>query len=211
MFYHQKALDLYYAEIKFLLRLRKIHKMTDKKEETASFVLRLSQKIYNNDDGEAQVQWRGNIRHVQTGEEKRFLNFEDATAFVQNKLSDLTLKAVEDKPVEEQKGIISKSFDFWKQVAAVTPKLVLDSIKDPKKQASQFQEQLQEQFAQISENIGQKIEDKIGQKIELDDILGSSKSDSRKIMAMLGLMAEQIEALDKKIDLLKSEKPKKGK
>ena len=52
--------------------------MANKKEETASFVLRLSQKIFEKEDGDHQVEWRGNIRHVQSGEEARFTNFEDA-------------------------------------------------------------------------------------------------------------------------------------
>jgi hypothetical protein len=172
--------------------------MADKKEETASFVLRLSQKIYKNDQDEPHVQWRGSIRHVQTGDEARFVNFEDAQSFVQTKLADLTLKAIEDKSEEEQKGILTKSFDFWKKVATATPKLVIESIKDPKKQAAQLQEQIQEQIQQFSE----KIEDKIGQKIEIDDILGSSKSDSRKILQLLAEMSKKIDELDKKVEKL---------
>ena len=68
--------------------------MTSKKEETASFVLRLSQKIFENEEGEPHVEWRGNIRHVQSGEETRFTNFEDAQIFVQQTLTDMTIKAV---------------------------------------------------------------------------------------------------------------------
>ncbi|MFB0906782.1 MAG: hypothetical protein QMB03_00615, partial [Spirosomataceae bacterium] len=101
--------------------------MTNNKEETASFVLRLSQKIYNSEEGEPQIQWRGSIRHVQSGDEQRFANFERATSFMQSKLSDMTLKAIEDKPVEEHKGIISMSFDFWKKMASNAPKVVIES------------------------------------------------------------------------------------
>lgn len=173
-------------------------KMAEKKEENASFVLRLSQKIYKTENGESQIQYRGSIRHVQTGDEKRFSNFDGATAFVQSKLSDLTMKAVEDHPEEEQKGLISKSFDFWKKMASATPKLVLDSIKDPKKQVAQFQDQLQEQFHQLG--------DAIGQKIDIDDILGSSKSDSRKILQLLSQLTEKVEALNEKVDVLAKKK-----
>jgi phosphoenolpyruvate-protein kinase (PTS system EI component) len=173
--------------------------MVTKKEETASFVLRLSQKIYKNDDNEPQIQWRGNIRHVQSGDETRFSTFDNATEFVQSKLADLTLKAVEDKTEDEQKGIISKSFDFWKKVAAVTPKLVIDSIKDPKKQAAQLQDQIQEQIHQFSDSIEHTLEER---KSDLDNWLGASKSDSRKIVEMLGEMSAQITALNQKVDEL---------
>ena len=81
--------------------------MSPKKDETASFMLRFTQKIFNSESGEPQVQWRGNIRHVQGGEEKRFSDFDEALGFIQSKLADLTIGAMEDKPLEEQKGILS--------------------------------------------------------------------------------------------------------
>lgn len=180
--------------------------MAEKKEETASFVLRLSQKIYKSDEGEPQIQWRGNIRHVQSGDEIRISDYNAATEFVKNKLGDLTQKAVEDKPEDEQKGILSKSFDFWKKVAAEAPKMVMDTIKDPKKQAAHLQEQITEQFQQIGDAIEHKIEERVGKKLELEDILGSSKADSRKILEMLSDLSEQIVALNKKVDKLSKTK-----
>ena len=179
--------------------LFKIYTMASNKEETASFVLRLSQKIYKTDEGEPQIQWRGNIRHVQTGEESRFSTFENAQEFVQQKLEAMTIKAIEDKPEAEQKGIIEQSFDFWKKVAAVTPKLVMDSIKDPKKQAAQIQEQIQEQIHQFSDVIEHTIEER---KSGLDNWLGASKSDSRKIVEILSEMSAQISVLNHKVDEL---------
>lgn len=176
--------------------------MAEKKEETASFVLRLSQKIYDSESGEPEVSWRGNIRHVQSGDEVRVADFDKATEFVKQKLKDLTMKAVEDKPEHEQKGILSKSFDFWKKMASEAPKIVMETIKDPKKQAAHLQEQISEQFQQIGEAIEQKIEDRVGKKIELEDILGSSKADSRKILEMLAEMNQQIVDLKRKVEKL---------
>ena len=117
-------------------------------------------------------------------------------------MGDLTQKAVEDKPEEEQKGILSKSFDFWKKVAAEAPKMVMDTIKDPKKQAAHLQEQITEQFQQIGENLEHKIEERFGKKIEMEDILGSTKSDSRKILELLADMSAQIVDLNKKVEKL---------
>jgi uncharacterized protein (DUF1697 family) len=172
-------------------------------------VLRFTQKIYQA-EGEDQVQWRGTIRHVQSGEETRFTHFNDATTFVQDKLSDLTLQAVEDKSPEEQTGILSKSFDFWKKVATVTPKMVMESIKDPKKQAAIFQEQIQEQLQQVGDALGQRLEDTIGQrKLEIDDWRGPSKSDFKSMLKMLEQMSEQMEALNKKVERIQKDKSKK--
>ncbi len=185
--------------------------MPEKKEETASFVLRLSQKIYKSDEGEPQIQWRGNIRHVQSGDEIRISDYNAATEFVKNKLGDLTQKAVEDKPEEEQKGILSKSFDFWKKVASEAPKMVMETIKDPKKQAAHIQEQITEQFQQIGDNLEHKIEERFGKKIELEDIFGSTKSDSRKILEKLVDMSEQIVALNKKVEAFSKSQKKSSK
>lgn len=163
---------------------QKLNEMAAKKEETASFVLRLSQKIFDNEAGEPHIEWRGNIRHVQSGDETRFSNFEDAQDFVQKKLTDMTMKAVEDKSESDQRGILTKSFDFWKKMATATPKLVLDSIKDPKKQAAHLQEQIQEQFHQISDLVGQKIEDTIGSNPSKSEITDKLESLNKKVDAM---------------------------
>lgn len=177
--------------------------MAENKEETASFVLRVSQKIYKEENGELQVQWRGNIRHVQSGQETRLSSFEGVQEFVQSKLSDLTLKAIEDKPEEEQKGIIAKSFDFWKKVANATPKLVIDSIKDPKKQAHHIQEQIQEQLYQFSDVISHKIEEKIGGKLDIENYLSSSKPEIKQMIQMLAGLTEKVEKLSKQVESLK--------
>jgi hypothetical protein len=107
--------------------------MSTKKDETASFMLRFTQKIFENEQDEPQVQWRGNIRHVQGGDEKRFSEFDDAVNFIQEKLAEMTIQQMEDKSPEEQKGILSKSFDLWKKMTLNAPKMVMETIKDPKR------------------------------------------------------------------------------
>lgn len=168
--------------------------MSTKKDETASFVLRFTQKIFKNEKGEPEVQWRGNIRHVQGGDEKRFSEFDEVTNFIQGKLADLTIQAMEDKSPEEQKGILSKSFDMWKKMALDAPKLVIETIKDPKKQVAQFQGQIQEQLNQVKGEIGEKL--------ELDSWLNSSKSDSKEIMDLLKKLSGEVSALNEKVEKL---------
>ena len=172
--------------------------MSAKKDETASFVLRFTQKIFQNDDGESQIQWRGNIRHVQSDEEKRFSEFEEVSKFIQTKLADLTIQAMEDKSPEEQKGIISKSFDLWKKMALDAPKMVIDTLKDPKKQI----EQVQSQIHQVQDAISHKIEEKIGNSLEIDEWRAASKNDYNNMMEMMTKMAKNIERLSEKVDAL---------
>ncbi len=176
--------------------------MANKKEETASFVVRFTQKIFQSEEGEAQVQWRGNIRHVQGGDEQRFSEFNNAVEFIKTKLADLTQKAVEDKPLEEQKGILSKSFDLWRKMAKDTPKMVVDTIKDPMKQISNVQSQVQDQISQVKDNITQTFEEKIGKNLEIDEWRGTTKSDYKNMMGLMEKMAEEISRLNDKVDEL---------
>lgn len=172
--------------------------MSAKKDETASFVLRFTQKIFKNTDGESEVQWRGHIRHVQSDEEKRFSEFNDVSKFIQTKLADLTINAMEDKSPEEQKGILSKSFDLWKKMTFDAPRLVIDTLKDPKKQVAQIQTQIN----QVQDAIGQKFEEKIGQRLEIDEWRAASKNDYNNLIEMMSNMAQKIEDLSEKVDKL---------
>ena len=184
--------------------------MAIKKDETASFVLRFTQKIFQNEQGEPQIQWRGNMRHVQSGDEKNFSKFDEVIQFIQGTLTDLTVQAMENKSPEEQKGILSKSFDLWKRMAIDTPKMVLDTLKDPKKQAhhiqEQIQEQIQERMHQVGDAFNQKLED-VREKLEVDEWRASSKSDYKNIMKMLEHMSSEIQSLNEKVEKLS----KKGK
>ena len=173
-----------------------------KKEETASFVLRFNQKIFENESGEAQVQWRGNIRHVQGGDEKRFSEFDEVVKFMQSKLTDLTMSAMEDKTPEEQKGILAKSFDLWKRMAMDTPKMVMETIKDPAKGVAQIQTQI----SQVSDVIGQKFESTLDQLPDLDGLRRASKEDTSAIMKKLDALTLALEKLDEKVERLNQNK-----
>ena len=131
--------------------------MAQQKKDTASFVLRFTQKVFQDEQGEHDVQWRGKIEHVQGGEELRFANVEEALTFIQGKLRDLTIQATEDKTPEEQQGILSKSFELWRRMAKDAPKMVRETIKDPMKQVAQIQSQIQE----VGDTIGQRINERI--------------------------------------------------
>ena len=178
--------------------------MAVKKDETASFMLRFTQKIFQNKEGESQVQCRGNIRHVQGGDEKRFSEFDDAVNFIQGKLAEMTIQQMEDKSPEEQKGILSKSFNLWKKMALSGPKMVMETIKDPKKQVEQIQSQIQDQV----EAIQQKVESRIVQNVDVDEWRGVSKSDHKSMMDLLGKMSKEISTLNKRVNKL-SKKEKK--
>ena len=106
--------------------------MTKKQEQTASFLVRFQQRIFE-ENGESEVQWRGKISHVQDGEEQRFSDFNDALSFMQQKLGELTEEATKHESSEEQESIIHKSLSMWKTIKDVGPKVIRNTLKDPKK------------------------------------------------------------------------------
>lgn len=163
-------------------------------DQTASFVVRFTQKIFNDDQGESQVQWRGKISHVQGGDAKNFTDMSKALDFIQNKLSELTIQATKDKSPEEQDGILTKSFDMWKKLAKASPKMVMNALKDPKAQVAQIQEQL----AQVG--------DEIGQKVEIDSWRAASKSDFKQVLEALNAITDKISDLDQKVASLQKKK-----
>jgi len=170
--------------------------MPTKTDQTASFMVRFTQNIYE-ENGEAQIQWRGSISHVQGDDKVNFSNFNDAMAFMQQKLTHLTKEATQDKSPEEREGILSKSFNIWKRVAQTGPKMIIDTIKDPKKQVSQIQEQISY------------IGDEISHKVGIDDWRMASKSDFKKMIQTLENLSEDVQQLHQKVDTLSKKKSTK--
>ena len=164
--------------------------MAQRKEGTASFMVRFNQKIYQDTDGQDQVQWRGKISHVQGGEQENFVEFADAITFIQDKLSGLTKQATEDRTPEEQEGILTKSLDMWKKLSTTGAKMAIETIKDPRKGVAQIQEQI----TQVGEEIGSKL--------EIDNIRSATKSDLQIVLNRLDEVSSDLRALHKKVDAL---------
>ena len=167
--------------------------MPTQNKQTASFMVRFNQSIYD-DSGEAVVQWRGKVSHVQDGDAVSFTDMSDAMSFIQDKLTELTKKATSDRTREEQEGIVEKSLEIWKKVKATGPKLILDTLKDPKKQVSQIQDQIQDQISQVGSELSAKV--------ELDQWRAASKSDFKQVKEHLASLNEAITALSQKVDNL---------
>lgn len=161
--------------------------MTKKAAQTASFMVRFNQKIYE-EKGESKIQWRGNVSHVQGGEDKNFTDFNDAVLFIQQHLEGLTKEATKHKSREQQEGILSKSLSLFKTFAATGPQLLKDTLKDPRKQVAFIQDQISE--------YGEDLMDKV----PLDDWRSASKSDFQEIKNSLNSLTKSVAALSKKVE-----------
>lgn len=170
--------------------------MSKQSDQTTSFVLRFTQHIFEDNQGESNVQWRGKITHVQGDDQKNFAEMEEAISFMQKKLSEMTLSSIDEKSESEKEGILTKSFDIWKRMAKSYPKMVMEVIKDPKGQVVQLQEQL----THVSEEIGDKI--------EIDSWRAASRNDVKEMKQMMESMSKQIKKLSDKVDKVTKKKSK---
>ena len=173
--------------------LVKIKIMKKKQEQTASFMVRFHQQIFE-ENGESKIQWRGKISHVQDGDEKRFSDFNDALNFMQNKLETLTEEATKHESTEKQESIIDKSLAMWKTIKDVGPKVLRDTLKDPKKQFNQIQGTIQGQISTIGEEIGEKV--------HIDQWRNASRSDFNTIKNQIESLSAEIKKLSTKMDTI---------
>jgi len=159
-------------------------------------MMRFTQKIYD-ENGESKVQWRGNVSHVQGGEDVNFTDFNDAVAFIQEHLTNLTMEATNDRTTTEQESILTKSFSLFKSVAATGPKIIKETLKDPRKQVATLQGQLSE--------YGEELLDKV----PIDQWRNASKSDFKEMQMTLEQLTKSVAELSKKVDDLHQGSTKK--
>ncbi len=167
--------------------------MNKKQEQNASFMVRFNQQIFEENE-EAKIQWRGKITHVQDGDEKRFSDFNDALVFMQNKLASLTEEATKYESSEKQESILDKSLSMWKTIKDVGPKVIRDTLKDPKKQLSHLQDEIQDKITIIG--------DEISEKVQINEWRNASRSDFNKIQNQIESLSTEIKKLSKKMDTL---------
>lgn len=163
--------------------------MAKKADQTASFMVRFNQIIFE-EDGEPKVQWRGKVSHVQGGEDQSFSDFNDAVRFIQERLADLTIEATKDKTPEQQNSLLKKSFSLWKTVAKEGPKVIMETIKDPRKSVSQLQDQISD--------FGEDLMDKV----PIDQWRNASRSDFNSIKESISQLADEMKKLNVKVDAI---------
>lgn len=163
--------------------------MTKKADQTASFMVRFNQIIFE-EDGESKVQWRGKVSHVQGGEDKSFSDFNDAVTFIRERLADLTLEATKDETPEDQNSLLKKSFSLWKTMAKEGPKVFMETIKDPRKSVAQ----LQDQISDFGEDLKEKV--------KIDEWRNASRSDFNAIKESISELAAEVKALNSKVDAI---------
>lgn len=118
--------------------------ITSTDRSIASFMVRFTQELWRDAQGEPHVQWRGQIRHVQGDEEASFTNLADALAFMQHHLAQLTSNSVHGGNTVEQQKVLRESFKLWEQFASTYSDMMLEAMERTLKQSQALKQQMDE-------------------------------------------------------------------
>ena len=105
-----------------------IEEAMNTQRSVASFMLRFTQDLWQDENGDPKVQWRGRINHVQGDEEIPFTDFTEALTFIQKQMQELTLKAFPAADPGTQEKALTESFKLWEQFTANIGSQVSDAF-----------------------------------------------------------------------------------
>lgn len=121
--------------------------MESPQSRVASFLVRFTQHLWQDTNGEPKVAWRGNVKHVQGDEAAHFTDFTDALKFMQDQLADVTRNALnENENMDFDKGMKS-SFQIWEQFSKNYSDMVLETWQKSLEKTQQVQDAMQKTFA----------------------------------------------------------------
>lgn len=154
-------------------------------DNVASFVLRFTQEMWQDTEGEPHIQWRGHIRHVQGDEEVRFTNFTDAVMFIQRYLTKLALDGSSRGEPLNQGKVLRESFKLWKQFTSSYTDMMFQMLEQNIDHTETFREYMDEAV----ENVLKAWQLPMHQ-------------DQKQLIETLDHMQQQLQALSDKVDRL---------
>jgi len=117
--------------------------------DTASFVLRFTQDHWRDQKGKPRIEWRGEVRRVQDGEELRFTDLAEAMNFIQESLLKVTMNAVPKEDKQYQDKAVRQSLKLWEKFAENYTSMMVDAMQQTMKQSESFQRQMNEAVEQV--------------------------------------------------------------
>ena len=85
---------------------------------------------------------------------------------------------------------------MWKTIKDVGPKVLRDTLKDPKKQLTHLQDEIQGKIQTIGEEISEKV--------HIDQWRNASRSDFNTIQKQIETLSSEIKKISTKIDSIKT-------
>ncbi|MEZ4660943.1 MAG: hypothetical protein R2911_25620 [Caldilineaceae bacterium] len=200
--------------------------MKKSQRDIASFVMRFTQDLWDDVPGEPRVEWRGHIRHVQSGEEHNFTDFTDAMAFIQQSLMDLTLNSAKGKTTFRQPNAtkadadaaarqetyqqkaLRESFKLWDKFTSSYSSMMMDAMQRAADRSIQHSEALRAQFDKTlaqTQNVSFWQPWWLAAPFAPPASPPKSASTEQQLVQVLSALQEQIAKLGEKVENLESE------
>ena len=188
-----------------------IEQAMNTQRSVASFMVRFTQDLWQDENGDPQIQWRGRINHVQGSEEIPFTDFTEALTFIQQQLQDLTLQAFPagaDPEIREK--ALKESFKLWEQFTANYANLVFTAMQGAIERSQEIQSRVGDAFSKSFElwmppafrpgsaDVRETREAKAPAPSEPEDP-GEIIRQIDGVIAQIQTLAAKIEALEKKL------------
>lgn len=164
--------------------------------EVASFMLRFTQDLWQDAQGEPRVEWRGQVRHVQNGDELRFSNLADAMNFIQDALLSLTKNCIPNDNKAYQEKAMQESFKLWENFAQNYTHMLVEAVQQTVKQSESIQKQMNEAMGRTMQPWW--LMGLPGQALSHP----TNEPEQTELMQMLAALQKQIAALDAKVSRL---------
>jgi hypothetical protein len=164
--------------------------MKKTQRDVASFVLRFTQDLWQDAEGEPHVEWRGHIRHVQSDGEKRFTDFSEAAEFIQRSLMELTLGTLDNLSGEkevDQETPLRESFRLWERFASSYTDMMLNAMGRTVKQSEEVRQQMEKA---VTESLGMWTQPSHRGR---NEILGSLEA----LQEQVRILADKVDSLEK--------------
>ena len=161
--------------------------MSETQRDVASFMIRFTQDMWRNANGDPELQYRGRIRHVQGDEEIDFTDFSEAVRFIQEHLAQLTLEALPGGSKMDQEKALRDGFKLWEEFTTSYTSMMFDAM---------------EQTIDQSEAIKRQMDKAVEESMKTWQPQMSAEED--QIAAALASLSGQIEALAARIENLEA-------
>jgi hypothetical protein len=116
--------------------------------EIASFVVRFTHDLWQDQQGEPRVAWRGQVRRVQDGEELRFTDLAEAMSFIKASLLKVTMDCIPKEDKVYQEKAMQESFKLWEKFAQNYTSMIVEAMQQTAKQSEALQKQMGEAMEQ---------------------------------------------------------------
>jgi hypothetical protein len=101
-------------------------------------MIRFVQELDQDSEGEPHIQWRGYIQYIQGNNEERFTDLAEAVAFIQQRLTELTITSLTRDERLSQERVFQESFKLWERFSSSYTNVMVRAMEQSLKQSETF-------------------------------------------------------------------------